>query len=221
MGELKKGDEVIVTSTSGLSDFGGIFIKKDNKYKVGYIEGDLVFLCYPAGFVGIKDYCVKKTEDSKLQYELSNRKALKDFISKQGFHSKEISKAMGFNEVYLSAMSGKSRLEARGDLSNEELAKVKIDIIYAVRKLNGAEAQVVDEPKQSNIPESEVVEHLDDIIQDMDKPLGLEPKEPQKPVMRHRVKSKTEVKKSTVWLVLFIIFLVLLFAVTGVWKSIF
>ena len=204
-------------------------IKPDlDDIKYGFEEGQIFTIVkVDESFIYIDGNCFNREqvelikEDSELQYELSNRKALKDFISKQGFHSKEISKAMGFNEVYLSAMSGKSRLETRGDISDKELEKVKLDITYAVRKLNGAEAQVVDEPKQSTIPESEVAEHLDDIIQDMDKPLGLEPKEPQKPVMRHRVKSKTEVKKSTVWFVLFIIFLVLLFAVTGVWKSIF
>lgn len=221
MSELKKGDLIEIQNSEyklHIPIGARLFVKNQLSNSIVQLECEL--------HVETKD--IKKIEDSKLQYELSNRKALKDFISKQGFHSKEISKAMGFNEVYLSAMSGKSRLLTRGDLSNKELEKVKLDITYAVRKLNGAEAQVVDEPKGFTETEKEAFEKTIDVssnpeFSNISTWIPCEERKEWNTNVRlnkHRTKSKTEVKKFTVWLVLFIIGLVL-FIATGVWKSIF
>ena len=155
-------------------------------------------------------YVLESELDWVNDYKNSNRYKLHKVAGETGFSFSKLSRAMGRSDTYISNESKESRFNSRGDLTDKRYNQLIIDLAYAERTLNGNPAKVVDIETESL---------------SIEKPLELEPKEvvPIAPTFTptQKIKSKTEVNKSIVWFILFVLVVVILMLVAGIYKSIF
>ena len=141
------------------------------------------------------------------EYKNSNRYKLNKAASETGFSFSKLSRAMGRSDTYISNESKESRFNSRGDLTDKRYNQLIIDLAYAERTLNGNPAKVVDVETESLC---------------IEKPLELVEKDAVPSFKtKQKIKSKTEVNKSIVWFILFILVVVILVLVAGIYKSIF
>jgi len=157
---------------------------------------------------------VEKVDCLDSEYKNSNRYKLHKAASATGFSFSKLSRAMGFSDTYISNESKESRFNRRGDLTDNRYNHLIDKLAIAERTLKGDAANTVDDSVDI---EAELL--------CMEKRFELEPKKviPVAPIypVRNKVKSKTEVNKSVVWFILFIIVVVILMLITGIYKSIF
>ena len=150
------------------------------------------------------------------EYKNSNRYKLHKAASETGFSFSKLSRAMGRSDTYISNESKESRFNSRGDLTDKRYNQLIIDLAYVERTLNGNPAKVVDDS---------IDVEADELTECVEKRIDLEPKEvvPVAPIFtpKQKIKSKTEVNKSIVWFILFVLVVVILVLVAGIYKSIF
>ena len=146
-------------------------------------------------------------------YFESNRYKLHKAASATGFSFSKLSRAMGRSDTYISNESKESRFNSRGDLTDKRYNQLIIDLAYAERTLNGNPAKVVDVSIDVEADEiTECVEKRFELVE-KDAAPTFTPKQ--------KIKSKTEVNNSIVWFILFVLIVVILVLVAGIYKSIF
>ena len=146
-------------------------------------------------------------------YFESNRYKLHKAASATGFSFSKLSRAMGRSDTYISNESKESRFNSRGDLTDKRYNQLIIDLAYAERTLNGNPAKVVDDSIDVEADElTECVEKRFELVE-KDAAPTFTPKQ--------KIKSKTEINKSIVWFILFILVVIILVLVAGIYKSIF
>ena len=150
------------------------------------------------------------------EYKKSNRYKLHKAASATGFSFSKLSRAMGRSDTYISNESKESRFNSRGDLTDKRYNQLIIDLAYVERTLNGNPAKVVDDS---------IDVEADELTECVEKRIELEPKEvvPIAPTFTptQKIKSKTEVNKSIIWFILFVLVVIVLMLVAGIYKSIF
>lgn len=159
-------------------------------------------------WIWVENRCAFKRSQIKLanstpvsEYKNSNRYKLHKAASATGFSFSKLSRAMGFSDTHISNESKESRFNSRGDLTDKRYNQLITDLAYAERTLNGNPAKVVNHKEKLFLIESDGVSPI------------FSPKQ--------KIKSKTEVNKSTVWFILFILVVIILLLVAGIYKSIF
>ena len=154
---------------------------------------------------------VEKVDCLDSEYKNSNRYKLHKAASATGFSFSKLSRAMGFSDTYISNESKESRFNRRGDLTDNRYNHLIDKLAIAERTLKGDAANTVDDSVDI---EAELL--------CMEKRFELEPKEVTPNFTpKQKIKSKTEVNKSVLWFILFIIVVVILMLVAGIYKSIF
>ena len=168
-------------------------------------------------------------------YFESNRYKLHKAASATGFSFSKLSRAMGRSDTYISNESKESRFNSRGDLTDKRYNQLIIDLAYAERTLNGNPAKVVDNAVSKNEYNSILKDRIDNMPNEcfegvfnrsiVDRKGGLYMIESDgvNPIFtpKQKNKSKTEVNKSIVWFILFVLIVVILVLVAGIYKSIF
>ena len=141
------------------------------------------------------------------EYKKSNRYKLHKAASATGFSFSKLSRAMGRSDTYISNESKESRFNSRGDLTDKRYNQLIIDLAYIERTLNGNPAKVVDIET-----ESLCIEKRFELVEKDAAPSFK---------TKQKIKSKTEVNKSIVWFILFVLVVIVLMLVAGIYKSIF
>lgn len=119
MSDLKNGD--IVELTSGLVNN----LYHGDRLKFITSDGDNALLSQT---IIVPKHIFKKVKEFKMDYEISNRKKLHDYIKASGHTSVALGEALG-NKWYFSNITKPSRMK-RGDISNTELSRLK-DSVYS------------------------------------------------------------------------------------------
>ena len=212
MSEFKKGDLVRVVKKK----CGHMFAVGDIVEIVGINEKDTMLECKSKVSQSwfLQFYEVEKVDCLESEYKNSNRYKLHKAASATGFSFSKLSRAMGFSDTYISNESKESRFNRRGDLNDNRYNHLIGELAIAERTLKGSAAKVIDDSVDIET-ESLCIEKRFEI-----EPKTVIPVAPIYPV-RNKVKSKTEVNKSIVWFILFVLVVVILMLITGIYKSIF
>ena len=209
MSKFKKGDLVRVVKKKCGHRFNiGEIVKI-----VGISEKDTQLRCESKvsqlGFLQFHE--VEKVDNLGSEYKNSNRYKLHKAAGETGFSFSKLSRAMGRSDTYISNESKESRFNSRGDLTDKRYNQLIIDLAYAERTLNGNPAKVVDDSIDVEA-ESLCIEKRFELVE-KDAVPTFTPKQ--------KIKSKTEVNKSIVWFILFVLVVIVLMLVAGIYKSIF
>lgn len=83
------------------------------------------------------------------KYKSSNRHKLQQAIKATGFHAEKLSLASNHAKTYFTGFTAESRLNSRGDITEERLNSLLTTLAFAERELLGVGAKTVDE---NNVP---------------------------------------------------------------------
>lgn len=115
MGDLKNGD--MVELTSGLVNN----LYHGDRLKFITSDGDNALLSQT---IIVPKHIFKKVKEFKMDYEISNRKKLHDYIKSSGHTSVALGEIIG-NKWCFSNVTKKSRFEGRGDIDTQSLEYFK------------------------------------------------------------------------------------------------
>ena len=164
-----------------------------------------------------------------LDYLASNRYKLAEKIESTGISYRVLSRAANRNQDYFATETKEFAFKKHGDMSDKRYNELLKDVLFAEKKVLGIGDDKESTIKESTIEESEVIEVLDDIIQDAETKWKAEDLkitqddvvQVHREIIQSKRKPKTQVKKSYVWLILFVIFVFILLIMVGIYKSIF
>lgn len=178
MCKFKVGDKVVVFNSSGNPDVikkGLTGVVLDNS-SFPFVQFDIEEneMLHNANGLGESGKCFIMAErEIKLlnNYKQSNRHKLQQAIKATGFHAEKLSLASNHAKTYFTGFTAESRLNSRGDITEERLNSLLTTLAFAERELLGVGAKtvddnpIIDKTSQSDT-DNEIDEDLKESIED-------------------------------------------------------